>query len=94
MFKAGLKVAGRAAHCLFPFNDVDERAACNTAGGKRSPGSPSISASAALVSAPPKEHVTLRLDVDVLKWFRSQGKGYQTQINTLLRAYMEARRSK
>ncbi|MEO8007187.1 MAG: BrnA antitoxin family protein [Betaproteobacteria bacterium] len=47
-----------------------------------------------LVSAPPKEQVTLRLDVDVLKWFRSQGKGYQTQINTLLRAYMEARRSK
>lgn len=47
-----------------------------------------------LVIAPPKEQVTLRLDVDVLKWFRSQGKGYQTQINTLLRAYMEARRSK
>ena len=36
-----------------------------------------------------KEQVTLRLDADVLTWFRSQGKGYQTQINRLLRAYME-----
>jgi uncharacterized protein (DUF4415 family) len=38
----------------------------------------------------PKEQITLRLDADVLKWFRAQGKGYQTQINRLLRAYMEA----
>jgi len=47
-----------------------------------------------LVPAPGKAQVTLRLDADVLKWFRSQGKGYQTQINALLRAYMEARRAK
>jgi uncharacterized protein (DUF4415 family) len=38
----------------------------------------------------PKEQITLRIDADVLKWFRAQGKGYQTQINSLLRAYMEA----
>ena len=37
-----------------------------------------------------KEQVTLLLDSDVLTWFRSQGKGYQTKINSLLRAYMEA----
>ena len=37
-----------------------------------------------------KSQVTLRIDSDVLEWFRSQGKGYQTQINSLLRAYMEA----
>ena len=34
--------------------------------------------------------VTLRIDNDVLEWFKSQGQGYQTQINQLLRAYMEA----
>jgi uncharacterized protein (DUF4415 family) len=34
--------------------------------------------------------VTLRIDNDVLDWFKSQGRGYQTQINSLLRAYMEA----
>lgn len=38
-----------------------------------------------------KAQVTLRIDSDVLAWFKSQGRGYQTQINQLLRAYMEAR---
>jgi uncharacterized protein (DUF4415 family) len=37
--------------------------------------------------------VTLRIDSDVLEWFKSQGQGYQTQINQLLRAYMEAHQS-
>ncbi len=37
-----------------------------------------------------KVQVTLRIDSDVLEWFKSQGKGYQTKINSLLRAYMEA----
>lgn len=36
-----------------------------------------------------KTQLTLRLDQDVLEWFRKQGRGYQTQINSLLRAYME-----
>ncbi|MBT3337224.1 MAG: BrnA antitoxin family protein [Anaerolineae bacterium] len=37
-----------------------------------------------------KEQITIRIDSDVLTWFRSQGKGYQTRINDLLRAYMKA----
>jgi uncharacterized protein (DUF4415 family) len=37
-----------------------------------------------------KSQITLRLDADVLEWFRARGSGYQTQINSLLRAYMEA----
>ncbi len=37
-----------------------------------------------------KQQVTLRLDSDVLAWFRKRGEGYQTQINSLLRAYMDA----
>lgn len=37
-----------------------------------------------------KEQVTLRVDHDVLEWFRKWGKGYQTKINALFRAYMEA----
>jgi uncharacterized protein (DUF4415 family) len=39
---------------------------------------------------PTKAQVTLRIDADVLEWFRGRGKGYQTQINALLRAYMDA----
>lgn len=37
-----------------------------------------------------KTQVTLPIDSDVLEWFKSQDQGYQTQINRLLRAYMEA----
>jgi uncharacterized protein (DUF4415 family) len=36
-----------------------------------------------------KAHTTLRLDADVLDWFRAQGKGYQTRINAILRKYFE-----
>ena len=36
-----------------------------------------------------KRQLTLRLDSDVLEWFKKQGRGYQTRINVLLRAYME-----
>jgi uncharacterized protein (DUF4415 family) len=38
---------------------------------------------------PIKQSVTMRLDSDVLAWFKQQGKGYQTRINYLLRRYME-----
>lgn len=41
----------------------------------------------------PKARITLRVDSDVLVWFKAQGRGYQTQINALLRAYMEAHKS-
>ncbi len=37
----------------------------------------------------PKKQITLRIDNDVIEFFKSQGKGYQTRINQLLRAYME-----
>ncbi len=42
------------------------------------------------IKVPPKQPVTLRLDADVLTWFKSQGAGYQTRINKLLRSYMES----
>ena len=38
----------------------------------------------------PKQQITLRLDPDILKFFRKQGRGYQTVINGVLRKYMEA----
>jgi uncharacterized protein (DUF4415 family) len=36
-----------------------------------------------------KGHMTLRIDAEVLDWFRAQGKGYQTRINSILRRYYE-----
>jgi uncharacterized protein (DUF4415 family) len=40
----------------------------------------------------PKSIVTMRLDADLLAWFRQQ-RGYQTRINAILRAYMKAQES-
>lgn len=37
-----------------------------------------------------KELFSMRIDADVIEWFRSQGPGYQSQMYALLRAYMEA----
>jgi uncharacterized protein (DUF4415 family) len=38
---------------------------------------------------PIKQPLTIRVDADVLAWLKSQGRGYQTRINSLLRAAME-----
>ncbi len=47
---------------------------------------------AKLVWRTPKTIVTMRLDADLLAWFRQQ-RGYQTRINAILRAYMNAHES-
>ncbi len=39
-----------------------------------------------------KEQLTLRVDADVLDWFRAQGRGYQTTMNAILRQYYEVQR--
>ncbi len=39
---------------------------------------------------PAKASISLRLDQDVLEWFKAQGTGYQTRINTVLRAFRDA----
>lgn len=43
---------------------------------------------------PIKKPLTLRIDADVLAWLKSQGRGYQTRINQILRSAMldDARR--
>jgi len=42
----------------------------------------------------PKKQITLRLDPDVLAFFRKRGKGYQTSINAVLRKYVEVVKSR
>jgi uncharacterized protein (DUF4415 family) len=44
------------------------------------------------IKAPTKVPVGLKLDQDVLDWFRANGRGYQTRMNAVLRKYMEAHR--
>jgi uncharacterized protein (DUF4415 family) len=43
-----------------------------------------------LKPVPPKAAVSLRLDADVLEWFKAQGAGYQTRMNAVLRAFKDA----
>lgn len=40
-----------------------------------------------------KQIVTIRLDVDMLEWFKAAGPGYQTRINQVLREHMDAQRT-
>jgi uncharacterized protein (DUF4415 family) len=39
-----------------------------------------------------KQDIHIRLDADVLGWFKGTGKGYQTRINNVLRAFVESRK--
>lgn len=38
---------------------------------------------------PRKRMISLRMDIEVLEWFRAKGPGYQTRINRILRRVME-----
>ena len=49
-------------------------------------------ANAVIVHPQPKVAVSIRLDSDVLEFFKKDGKGYQTRMNAVLRTYMEAKR--
>ena len=40
-----------------------------------------------------KKSISLRVDPDVLSYFKSMGKGYQTRMNAVLRAYMKTQRN-
>jgi uncharacterized protein (DUF4415 family) len=44
----------------------------------------------AKVVVPEKKPISIRVDEDVLQWFRQQGKGYQSRMNAVLRAYVQA----
>jgi uncharacterized protein (DUF4415 family) len=50
--------------------------------------------SATVVLPKNKCQITLRIDDDVLAWFRHQGKGYQSKINAVLRSYVDAHERK
>jgi uncharacterized protein (DUF4415 family) len=41
---------------------------------------------------PEKKSITIRLDADLLAWFKKQGRGYQTKMNAILREYFATHR--
>jgi uncharacterized protein (DUF4415 family) len=42
----------------------------------------------------PKQAISLRIDQDILAWFRGRGPGYQTRMNAVLRAFVDAQQGK
>ncbi len=48
---------------------------------------------AVIVEQEPKQMVSIRLDPDVLAFFKGEGRGYQTRMNAVLRQYMNARKA-
>jgi uncharacterized protein (DUF4415 family) len=53
---------------------------------------PDFWARASVVEPVAKQPISLRVDSDVLDWFKAQGPRYQSRINAVLRSYMEQRR--
>lgn len=51
----------------------------------------SFFANATLRMPLPKKAVSLRIDPDILQWYKSQGSGYQTRMNAVLRMYMQGK---
>lgn len=49
---------------------------------------------ARVVIPPSKQGILVRIDRDVLDFFKSQGRGYQIRINAVLRSYMEAKQGR
>jgi uncharacterized protein (DUF4415 family) len=49
---------------------------------------------AVLVIPPKKKAISIRIDQDVLDFFKDQGSGYQRRMNAVLRSYVDAKRKK
>jgi len=47
-----------------------------------------------VMPSPGKASVHLRIDSDVLAWFRAQGKGHLSRMNAVLRSFMEAHKGR
>ena len=48
--------------------------------------------SSAVVVDPTKKTISMRVDPDIIEFFKAKGKGYQTRINAVLRMYVEAQK--
>jgi uncharacterized protein (DUF4415 family) len=71
--------------------EVERRAAADPDAGIIPPG---FWDNAKVWVPPRKEQITLRLDPDVIGWFKRTGKGYQSRMGAVLRSYVEAKRKR
>jgi len=42
---------------------------------------------------PPKKNITLRIDPEIIDWFKARGKGYQTRMTAVLRVFIQPQRT-
>ena len=71
--------------------EAERRAAADPDAGVIPPG---FWDSATLRMPQNKQQITLRLDPDVIGWFKRTGKGYQSRMGAVLRSYVEAKRKR
>ena len=71
--------------------EAERRAAADPDAGIIPPG---FWDNATVFMAQPKQQITLRLDPDVIRWFKRTGKGYQSRMGAVLRNYVEAKRKR
>jgi len=71
--------------------EVERRAAADPDAGIIPPG---FWDGAKLLLPETKQQITLRLDPEVIRWFRRSGKGYQSRMGAVLKSYVEAKRKR
>lgn len=71
--------------------EVERRAAADPDAGVIPPG---FWDNAKLILPETKQQITLRLDPEVIRWFRRSGKGYQSRMGAVLKSYVEAKRKR
>jgi uncharacterized protein (DUF4415 family) len=71
--------------------EVERRAAADPDAGVIPPG---FWDNATVLLPETKQQITLRLDPEVIRWFRRSGKGYQSRMGAVLKSYVEAKRKR
>ena len=71
--------------------EVERRAAADPDAGVIPPG---FWDNATVMLPEAKQQITLRLDADVIRFFKRTGKGYQSRMGAVLRSYVEAKRKR
>jgi uncharacterized protein (DUF4415 family) len=71
--------------------EVERRAAGDPDAGITPPG---FWDSATVLMPENKQQITLRLDPEVIRWFKRTGKGYQSRMGAVLRSYVDAKRKR
>lgn len=90
--KIGRKIARGESKTDWKRVDAISRAEVERLADKDEGPLPSGWESTVIVGLPPaKQDIHIRLDGDILDWFKARGRGYQTRINAVLRAFVQSR---